>query len=165
MTPSFSSTFWALTVCDINFYIGKKNVKIRFHGVWSFWSVKYLNFGCQSCEIRCVNICKLKKICKKKEIILSSFYTRWINMKFLESGLHVKHFKSGALRAIRNIAEKEYNFCDNLKKRIPSQVYLFADTEQHSEMWISLLVFFQDFVDRFGTTYLKNRFHCRYFSE
>ena len=55
-------------------------------------------------------------------------------MKFLESGLHVKHFKSGALRGITNIAEKEYNFYGNLKKRIPSQVYLFVDTEQHSEM-------------------------------
>ena len=32
------------------------------------------------------------------------------------------------------------------------------DTEQLSKMHISLQVFFKDFVDQFGTTFLKNRF-------
>ena len=33
---------------------------------------------------------------------------------------------------------------------------LFIDTEHVSKMQISSQVFFKDFVDRFGTTYLKN---------
>ena len=35
------------------------------------------------------------------------------------TGTDVKHFKSGALKTIPNIAEKEYTFYDKLKKRIP----------------------------------------------
>ena len=35
---------------------------------------------------------------------------------------------------------------------------IFRDTEQLSKMQISLQVFFKDFVDRLGTTYLKNEF-------
>ena len=48
-----------------------------------------------------------------------------------------------------------------LKKRIPSQVY-FKDfghnTEQLSNMQISLQVIFKDFADRFKSTYYKNGF-------
>ena len=51
--PHFSSTFWALTVCDIQFCIWKLP-KFIFMGssFCPFWSVKYLNFGSVSCEIR-----------------------------------------------------------------------------------------------------------------
>ena len=51
--PHFSSTFWALTVFDIQFCIWKLP-KFIFMGssFCPFWSVKYLNFGSVSCEIR-----------------------------------------------------------------------------------------------------------------
>ena len=51
--PHFSSTFWALTVCDIQFCIWKLP-KFIFMGpsFCPFWPVKYLNFGSVSCEIR-----------------------------------------------------------------------------------------------------------------
>ena len=42
---------------------------------------------------------------------------------------------------------------------------LFIDTEQLSKMQISLRVFFEDFTDRFGTSYLKNRFLWGCFSD
>ena len=48
----------------------------------------------------------------------------------------VKHFKSGTLRAITNVAEKEYTFYGQLKKllhRCISKI-LFVDTEQLSEI-------------------------------
>ena len=53
MTPIFSSTFWALTVCDIYFCIWKL-LKFIFKGFsfCAFWSAKYLNFGDVSCEIK-----------------------------------------------------------------------------------------------------------------
>ena len=53
MTPFFSSTFWALTVCDVHFCIWKLP-KFIFMGssFCPFWSAKYLNFGGVSCEIR-----------------------------------------------------------------------------------------------------------------
>ena len=45
-SPIFSSTFSALTVCKIHFYIWQWS---KFIFMWSpfnlFWSVKYLNFG------------------------------------------------------------------------------------------------------------------------
>ena len=53
ITPFFSSTFWAPTVCDIHFCIWKLP-KFIFMGS-SFrplWSAKYLNFGGVSCETR-----------------------------------------------------------------------------------------------------------------
>ena len=51
MTPIFSSTFWALTGCDIHFCIWKLS-KFIFMGppFGSFWPGKYLNFGGESCE-------------------------------------------------------------------------------------------------------------------
>ena len=53
MTLLFSSTFWAVTVCDIHFCIWKLP-KFIFMGssFRPFWSAKYLNFGGVSCEIR-----------------------------------------------------------------------------------------------------------------
>ena len=53
--------------------------------------------------------------------------------------------------------------CELEHNQIPSQVYsiskiLFIDTEKLSKMQISLQVFFKEFVERFGITYLKNRF-------
>ena len=53
MTPFFSSTFWALTVCDIHFCVWKLP-KFIFMGS-SFrpiWHGKYLNFAGVGCEIR-----------------------------------------------------------------------------------------------------------------
>ena len=46
------------------------------------------------------------------------------------------HFKSGALRTIKNIVEKEYTLYGKLKKKktILSLAYLFIDTEHHSKM-------------------------------
>ena len=53
MTPFFSSTFWALTFCDIHFCIWKLP-KFIFIGssFRPFWSAKYLNSVGVSCEIR-----------------------------------------------------------------------------------------------------------------
>ena len=53
MTLFFSSTFWALTICDIHFWIWKM-LKLVFMGspLGLFWSIKYLNFGGESCEDR-----------------------------------------------------------------------------------------------------------------
>ena len=53
MTPFFSSTFWALTVCEIHFCIWKL-LKFIFMGSYFCisWSEKYLNFGSVSCKIR-----------------------------------------------------------------------------------------------------------------
>ena len=52
-TPFFSSTSWVLTVCDIHFCIWKMSKFVFLESpLWSFWSVKYVNFGGESCEIR-----------------------------------------------------------------------------------------------------------------
>ena len=68
----------------------------------------------------------------------------------------VKHFKSGALKKMTNIAHKEHTpFHCKLKKFFCLLVYVFIDTEQYSEIGIFSLVFFQDFVDRFRTAYLN----------
>ena len=77
-----------------------------------------------------------------------------------------KHFKSGALKTITNVAKKEYTFWVNWKKilcRCISKI-LLIDTEQLSKIWISSKVFFKDIFDRFGTTYLKNAFLWRHIS-
>ena len=50
-------------------------------------------------------------------------------------------------------------------QRCISKIFLFIDTERHSKMWIFSWVFFKDFIDRFGTTYLKNWFLWMYFSK
>ena len=51
--PFFSSTFWALIICDIHFYIWKMS-KFTFMGspFGPFCSVIYLNVVEESCEIR-----------------------------------------------------------------------------------------------------------------
>ena len=61
-------------------------------------------------------------------------------MRFTETD--IKYFKSGSLRTITNIAQKEYTLYDKLKKkkRIPSQVY------------------FKDFFHRYRTTFQNVRF-------
>ena len=73
----------------------------------------------------------------------------------------VKHFES-----IKNNHRYNQEY-GKLKKRIPSQVYFkdFVHTEQFSKMQIFLQVFFKNFVDRFGTTYLKNGFLRSCFSK
>ena len=49
----FSSTFWALTVCDFHFCIWKLPKFIFMRSSFRpFWSGKYLNFRVVNCEIR-----------------------------------------------------------------------------------------------------------------
>ena len=69
----------------------------------------------------------------------------------------VKYFKSSTLRTITN----KYKYGKLKKKeflhRCVSKI-LFIDPEKLSKMQISLQIFFKDFADRFGITYLKNGF-------
>ena len=78
----------------------------------------------------------------------------WVSRRWLTEGV-VKHFKSGVLRNINQkygkLKKKEF------LHRFISKI-LFIDTQQLSKMQISWQVFFTDFVDRIGTTYLKYRF-------
>ena len=57
-------------------------------------------------------------------------------MEFLEDSLLklFKHFESGALRAIPNIAGKEYTSYGKLKKRIPLQRFYSQDTQELSKI-------------------------------
>ena len=71
----------------------------------------------------------------------------------------VKHFKKRALRTIRNIAEKDYGLFGELQKIILSQVYIKDFAYRYRTVFTNVNFFtgiFKDFVDRFGTTYLKN---------
>ena len=67
----------------------------------------------------------------------------------------VKHFKSGTLGTTTNMTRSMVNWKKEFLHRCNSEI-LFIDPEQLSKMQISSLVFFKDFVDRFGTTLLKN---------
>ena len=69
----------------------------------------------------------------------------------------IKHFKSGVLRTIINITRSVVNRKQEFRRRCISKI-LFIDTERLSKMQISSQVFFKDFVDRYGATYLKNGF-------
>ena len=79
MTVYFSSTFWALTVCDTRFCIWKLP-KFIFMGssFRPFWSAKYLNFGGVSCEIRIFS-CSIQKTYTltkvKKQVFF--FFSSW----------------------------------------------------------------------------------------
>ena len=77
---------------------------------------------------------------------------------------NVKHFKSGALRTITNITRNMVNWKKEFLHRFFSKI-LFIDTEQFSKMQVFLQLFFKDFIDRFGTTYLKNGFLWNWFSK
>ena len=74
----------------------------------------------------------------------------------------VKYFMSGALRTITNITKSMVNW--SVFHECFSKI-LFIVTEQLSKIQISSQVFFKDFVDRFGTTYLKNGFLWSAFSK
>ena len=96
---------------------------------------------------------------------MSSLYTRWITMEFLEAGLpklmsNVKHFKSGALRTITNIARSMVNWKKEFLHRCISKI-MFIDTEKLSKVQL----FFKDFADSFRITYLKNWFVWNCFSK
>ena len=76
ITPFFSSTSWALTVCDTIW----KLPKFIFTGssFRPFWSAKYLNFEGVSCEIRILSrsiqeTYTLRKV--KNQVLL--FLSRW----------------------------------------------------------------------------------------
>ena len=69
----------------------------------------------------------------------------------------VKHFNCGALRTITNITRSMITEKKEFLHRCISKI-LFIDTEQFSKMQIFSQLIFKDFVDRFGTTYLKNGF-------
>ena len=67
----------------------------------------------------------------------------------------VKNFKSGALRTITNITRSTVNS----KKRIPSQVYFKDFLHRYRTAFLNANFFvyiFQEFVDIFGITELKN---------
>ena len=76
ITPFFSSTSWALTVCDTIWKLPKfifKGSSFR-----PFWSGKYLNFEGVSCEIRILSrsiqeTYTLRKV--KNQVLL--FLSRW----------------------------------------------------------------------------------------
>ena len=77
--PIFSSTFWAVTVCNINFCIWKLS-KFIFMGspLGPFWPAKYLNFGGENCEIRILSrsiqeTCTLRKVKNQVLLFLSSW--------------------------------------------------------------------------------------------
>ena len=76
----------------------------------------------------------------------------------------VRYFKSGALKTIPNITRSMVSWKKESLFRFISKI-LFIDTEQLSKMQIFSQVFFKDFVDRFGTTYLKNGFLWSWFSK
>ena len=69
----------------------------------------------------------------------------------------VKHFKSGTLRTITNITRIMVDWKKEFLHRCISN-FLFIDTEQLSKLQVSSQVFSKNFVNRFGTTYLKNGF-------
>ena len=60
----------------------------------------------------------------KHQVNIHGVSRRWI------TETDVKHFKSGTLRAITNVAEKEYTFYGQLKK-INSQVYFKDFIRRH----------------------------------
>ena len=75
---------------------------------------------------------------------------------------NVKHFKSGTLRT--STTRCMVNWKEQFLYRCISKI-LFIDTEKLSKMKISSQVFFKDFADRFGITYLKNGFLWSCFSK
>ena len=72
----------------------------------------------------------------------------------------VKHFKSGALRTITKRTRSMVNWKKEFLHRCVSKM-LFIDIEQLIYLQVSL----KNFIDRFGTIYLKSRFIWRYFSK
>ena len=105
-------------------------------------------------------------MCKQNKL-LSSLYTRWITMEFLEGGL--LKLMSNILSVV-HCEQSQYNqeYCKLKKKNFLTGVFqkiLFIDTEKLSKMQISLQVFFKDFADRFRITYLKNWFFWSCFSK
>ena len=105
-------------------------------------------------------------MCKQNKL-LSSLYTRWITMEFLEGGL--LKLMSNILSVV-HCEQSQYNqeYCKLKKKNFLTGVFqkiLFIDTEKLSKMQISLQVFFKDFADRFRITYLKNGFFWSCFSK
>ena len=73
----------------------------------------------------------------------------------------VKHFNSGAQRTITNIARGIPSMGNRKKMNSFTGVFqrfCLYITEQLSKMLNFSQVFFKDFVDRFGTIYLKNGF-------
>ena len=96
MTPIFSSTFWALTVCDIYFRIWKL-LKFNFKGFsfCAFWSAKYLNFGDVSCEIKTFSrpiqeTYTLMKVKKQVLFVLSSWEPNLSDLMLFCIGLKLK---------------------------------------------------------------------------
>ena len=69
----------------------------------------------------------------------------------------VKHFKSSALRTTTNITRSMVNWKKDFFYNCIWKI-LFIDTENLFKMQISMQVLFMAFVNRFGFTYLKNRF-------
>ena len=77
----------------------------------------------------------------------------------------VKNFKVRALRTFTDTTRNVVNWKKKDFLHMCISKILFIDTEQFSKMQTFLKVFFKDFVDRFGTTYIKNGFLWSYFSK
>ena len=97
---------------------------------------------------------------------MPSFYTRWKNIEFLEGGLLklIPNIKSGALRTTTSITRNMLNWKKEFLHMFISKI-LFIDTEQFSKTNIFSHVFFKDFVDGFGATFLKNEILWSCFSQ
>ena len=82
MTPSFSSTFWALSMI---FIFVSDNCQIHFMGssFHPFWSAKYLNFTDVSCEMRILprsiqKIYTLRNVKNQVLLFLSCWGTKFV---------------------------------------------------------------------------------------
>ena len=97
---------------------------------------------------------------------MPSLYTRWKNMEFLDGGLLklIPNIKSGALRTTTSITRNMLNWKKEFLHMFISKI-LFIDTEQFSKTNIFSHVFFKDFVDGFGATFLKNEILWSCFSQ
>ena len=92
---------------------------------------------------------------------MPSLYTRWKNMELLKL---IPNIKSGALRTTTSITRNMLNWKKEFLHMFISKI-LFIDTEQFSKTKIFSHVFFKDFVDGFGATFLKNEFLWSCFSQ
>ena len=80
ITPFFSSTFWALTVCDIHFCVWKMS-KFVFMGspFWSILDCKIPEFGDESCLIRILSRSIQETYTLKKVNNQVYFFNRVVN--------------------------------------------------------------------------------------
>ena len=73
MTPFFSSTFWTLFAVFIFVFEKCKNLFSWGTPFGPFWSVKYLHFGGESCEIRILS-CSIQETYTLRKVKKTRFY-------------------------------------------------------------------------------------------